>query len=275
MGRIYPPFFVLCAFFTYLCNMSSGIYKWTNKETGHIYIGQAKNLNYRMKQFLNFNTTYAGNKVNEERIQYPNLKYWDYDILEECSPELLNEKEKYYIDGYEPEILLNIIKPQREIKPSISKPKWCKEPHLCPLSYMMAMKKSIDKIMKCDDCGIANSFSNIVKLIHDPRNKLKFNTTVNHEKYNESYIYDTVEIIPTQEVYDDLHITYGATISSWFILMKLGNKNKNPWVVNFKEEKLNMTYHIGGYPLIETLDKPIVVNKTFWELTKKYIKKVV
>ena len=36
-----------------------------------------------------------------------------------------------------------------------------------------------------------------------------------------------------------------------------------------------MTYHIGGYPLIETLDKPIVVNKTFWELTKKYIKKVV
>jgi hypothetical protein len=137
------------------------------------------------------------------------------------------------------------------------------------------MKKSIDKIIQYDYGGIADSFNSIVKLIHDPRNKLKFNITNNYEKNNESYIYDTVEITPTQEVYDDLHITYGATISSWFILMKLGNKNKNPWVVNFKEEKLNMTYHIGGYPLIETLDKPIVVNKTFWELTKKYIKKVV
>ena len=255
--------------------MSSGIYKWTNKETGSVYIGQAKDLRKRMKDFLNFNTQYAGKTINEERIKYPDLRYWDYDVLEECSPDLLNEREKFYIDDHKPEILLNIIKSQREINPSVSKPKWCKEPHLCPLSYMVAMKNAIDKIVKCDDCGIANSFYSIVKLIHDPRNKLKFNTTNNYEKNHESYIYDTVEITPTQEVYDDLHITCGVIISSWFIIVKLGTRNKNPWVVNFKDETLNMTYDIGGYPLIETLDEPIVISKTFWELTTKYINKLV
>ena len=42
--------------------MSSGIYKWTNKITNNVYIGQAVNLEQRMKEFLRFNTIYAGKK---------------------------------------------------------------------------------------------------------------------------------------------------------------------------------------------------------------------
>ena len=251
--------------------MSSGIYKWTNKETGHIYIGQAKDLNYRMKQFLNFNAIYAGKKINEERMKFPNLKYWDYDILEECTVDSLNEREKYYINHYEPEILLNIIKRTKETKHNTPKPKWCKEPHLCPLSYMVAMKKSIDNIIKCNDFGVANDFNHICKLIHDPRNNVKFNVTNNYETHNESYIYDTVEIIPTKEVYDDLNVTYGVTIASWFVLLKLGNRNKKYWRIKFKEETLDLSYYIGSYPLVETLNEPIIVNKTFYDITKKYL----
>ena len=48
--------------------MNSGIYKWTNKETGNIYIGQAKDFDNRFKQFIRFNQPYAGNKINEVRI---------------------------------------------------------------------------------------------------------------------------------------------------------------------------------------------------------------
>ncbi len=48
--------------------MNSGIYQWTNKITGKIYIGQAVNFNNRIKAFLNFNKiAYAGKLINEER----------------------------------------------------------------------------------------------------------------------------------------------------------------------------------------------------------------
>ena len=88
--------------------MSSGIYKWTNKVTQNIYIGQAKDLNKRCKEFLSFNKTYAGQKINEERKKYNSLIYWNYEILTKCDEKDLNEKEKYYIEQYENAELLNI-----------------------------------------------------------------------------------------------------------------------------------------------------------------------
>lgn len=61
--------------------MSSGIYKWTNKETVSVYIGQAINLERRMKEFLRFDTQYAGRLINEERKKYNSLTYWHYLMI--------------------------------------------------------------------------------------------------------------------------------------------------------------------------------------------------
>lgn len=83
--------------------MSSGIYKWTNKETKNVYIGQSNNLEKRMRDFLDFKRPYAGNKINEERKKYPSLKYWVYDILDECEKNQLNILEREYIKKYEKE----------------------------------------------------------------------------------------------------------------------------------------------------------------------------
>ena len=50
--------------------MSSGIYKWTNKITKNVYIGQAINLEKRVRVFLNFKTKYAGKLINEENKSF-------------------------------------------------------------------------------------------------------------------------------------------------------------------------------------------------------------
>lgn len=58
--------------------INCGIYQWTNKITGKIYIGQSCNLIKRKKLFSNFKSYhYAGNLINEERKKYPSLKYWE------------------------------------------------------------------------------------------------------------------------------------------------------------------------------------------------------
>ena len=46
---------------------NSGIYRWTNKITGKIYIGQAIDLTKRQLDFMHFNSCYAGTNINEER----------------------------------------------------------------------------------------------------------------------------------------------------------------------------------------------------------------
>ena len=59
--------------------INCGIYQWTNKITGKIYIGQSCNLIKRKKLFSNFKSYhYAGKLINEERKKYPSLKYWDF-----------------------------------------------------------------------------------------------------------------------------------------------------------------------------------------------------
>lgn len=78
--------------------INCGIYQWTNKITGKIYIGQSCNLIKRKKLFSNFKSYhYAGKLINEERKKYPSLKYWDYEVLEECNIKDLKEMEEKYI----------------------------------------------------------------------------------------------------------------------------------------------------------------------------------
>lgn len=85
----------------YIGYNNCGIYCWTNKVNGKKYIGQAVNLKVRKRKFLNWNNPkYAGDYINQARIKYNSNEYWNYEILEFCNKEDLNEKETYYISYF-------------------------------------------------------------------------------------------------------------------------------------------------------------------------------
>lgn len=80
-----------------------GIYKIENVINNHCYIGQSINIQKR----LNRHKTTAFNS-NSKDYEYPlyrafrkyGLENFSFEVLEECLPEELNEKEKYYIQEY-------------------------------------------------------------------------------------------------------------------------------------------------------------------------------
>lgn len=81
----------------------SGIYKWTNKLTNDIYIGQSKNLANRFMKY--FNLSYLKDR-NTLVIHRALLKYgysnFTLEILEYCDIINLTEREQYYIDILNP-----------------------------------------------------------------------------------------------------------------------------------------------------------------------------
>lgn len=79
-----------------------GIYKITHKENGLCYIGQAKNIRERwrdhMKCGLGIDTP-ANNKLYIA-MKKDGIDNFTFELLEECPPENLNEKEAFYINLY-------------------------------------------------------------------------------------------------------------------------------------------------------------------------------
>ena len=75
-----------------------GIYKITKKENGKCYVGQSNNIDRRFQEHKT--------KGKESRIpvdiaiQLYGVEAFDFEILEECSLEELNEREKYWIAFY-------------------------------------------------------------------------------------------------------------------------------------------------------------------------------
>lgn len=77
-----------------------GIYKITNKINGHSYIGQAVDIDKRLREHIN-------DAFNEKRREYDyplsrayrkyGISNFEISILEECDRVNLNEKEVYYI----------------------------------------------------------------------------------------------------------------------------------------------------------------------------------
>lgn len=79
-----------------------GIYKWRNKTNNKNYVGQSERLKGRKSNFLNFNSIYSNSKskIDNARKKYNSSDYWDYEILEYCTKDKLNEREIYYIEFY-------------------------------------------------------------------------------------------------------------------------------------------------------------------------------
>lgn len=79
-----------------------GVYKITNIKNEKCYIGQAvnayKRLNDHCKAGLGIDTP-QGNKLYAA-MKEDGLSNFTFELLEECAPEELNEKERYYIELY-------------------------------------------------------------------------------------------------------------------------------------------------------------------------------
>ncbi len=80
-----------------------GIYKITNINTKQCYIGQSSNVLKRFSQHAKCGLgidTPVGNKLYQNMIQY-GLYNFSWELLEKCSKEELNQREKYYIEMYD------------------------------------------------------------------------------------------------------------------------------------------------------------------------------
>ena len=78
-----------------------GIYKITNKLNNKCYIGQSIDIEQRWKQHRMY---YASNHCSTNDWHYDlfyNPQNYDFSIVEECSMEELNIKEKYWIEYYD------------------------------------------------------------------------------------------------------------------------------------------------------------------------------
>lgn len=74
-----------------------GIYKYTNKDNGKIYIGRSVNIIRRKWEHLHNPSPYS---YFDQTIVKIGEDKFDFEIIEECPEERLCEREKYWIDYY-------------------------------------------------------------------------------------------------------------------------------------------------------------------------------
>lgn len=90
-----------------------GIYKITNLLTEQCYIGQSVNISDRWKQHCKCGLGIEASATNVLYNSMQRDKIWNFsfELLEECSRELLNQKEAFWIDTYSSNIYgLNTMK---------------------------------------------------------------------------------------------------------------------------------------------------------------------
>ena len=81
----------------------SGIYKITDLITEECYIGQSVNIQQRMKQHCKCGLGIEASATNKLYNTMQKDKVWNFsfELLEQCSKESLNEKEKFWIQMYQ------------------------------------------------------------------------------------------------------------------------------------------------------------------------------
>lgn len=75
-----------------------GIYKYTNKLNGKVYIGRSINITHRKWEHVNHPSLHS---IFDQLISKIGEDKFDFEIIEECLPEELQEKEKYWIKYYD------------------------------------------------------------------------------------------------------------------------------------------------------------------------------
>lgn len=74
-----------------------GIYKYENKLTHSVYIGQSVNITKRKWEHLN---DPSPTSLIDQRLQQYGEEAFEFEIIEECLPEQLDAREKYWINYY-------------------------------------------------------------------------------------------------------------------------------------------------------------------------------
>ena len=82
-----------------------GVYKWTNKLSGKVYIGSSANLSKRLSNYYSYSLI---SRFQHSMLIYKALLKHGYsnfslEILEYCNPSNVIEREQYYIDLFNPE----------------------------------------------------------------------------------------------------------------------------------------------------------------------------
>jgi len=75
-----------------------GIYKITSP-SGRVYIGQSVNIERRMKEYQNLEQIKSQSKLHKSLNKYGTSNHI-FEVIEECTVEELNEKERYWQDFY-------------------------------------------------------------------------------------------------------------------------------------------------------------------------------
>ena len=80
-----------------------GIYKITNKATGEVYIGQSVNIAQRWKTHIKCGLGIDASSTNKlyNIMQQTGVWNFTFELLEECSRDKLNEKERFWIEMYQ------------------------------------------------------------------------------------------------------------------------------------------------------------------------------
>lgn len=90
-----------------------GIYKITNKQTGDIYIGQSVNIADRWKQHIKCGLGIDASVTNKLYNNMQKYGVWNFtfEILQKCTRDKLNEKERFWIQMYQSnKVGLNVTK---------------------------------------------------------------------------------------------------------------------------------------------------------------------
>lgn len=73
----------------------TGIYKIENLLSGEVYIGQSTNIEQRFKEHIYHSSSYIDENISEIGVEN-----FNFQILEICSENDLDEREEFYIDFY-------------------------------------------------------------------------------------------------------------------------------------------------------------------------------